>query len=109
MTNAEDAKLITLARSARARVGMPQAAAVRDLDGRSYAAAEVQLDALQLPAVDLAVAMAVSSGAKGLEAIAVVGEPDRLLNLDAAREFGGPDVPIHVADLDGTIIALKRT
>ncbi len=40
---AEDAKLVTLARSARARVGAAEGAAVRDQDGRTYAAATVAL------------------------------------------------------------------
>ena len=35
----EDAKLVTLARSARARTGAAQGAAVRDGDGRTYVAA----------------------------------------------------------------------
>lgn len=39
----EDAKIITLARSARARVGAAEGAAVRDTDGRTYAAATVAL------------------------------------------------------------------
>ena len=38
---AEDAKLVTLARATRARTGAAEGAAVRDLDGRTYAAATV--------------------------------------------------------------------
>lgn len=41
--DAEDGKLVTLARSARARIGAPEGAAVRDGDGRTYAAATVAL------------------------------------------------------------------
>ena len=37
----EDRKLVTLARSARARAGSEQGAAVRDGDGRTYAAPPV--------------------------------------------------------------------
>ncbi len=55
----EDAKLVTLARASRARTGAAEGAAVRDLDGRTYAASTVALDSLQLAALDLAVAMAV--------------------------------------------------
>lgn len=68
----EDAKLITLARAARARTGAEQGAAVRDADGRTYAATTVALPALSLSALQVAVAMAVSSGAGRLEAAAVV-------------------------------------
>lgn len=69
----EDTKLLTLAKSARARAGSAQGAAVRDLDGRTYVAAAVHLPTLELSALQLAVAMAVSSGALGLEAAVVLG------------------------------------
>ena len=72
--DAEDQKLVTLARSARARTGAAQGAAVRDGDGRTYVAATVALSTLQLSALQVAVAMAVSSGATALEAAVVLGE-----------------------------------
>ena len=46
--DAEDAKIVTLARSARARTGAAHGAAVRDLDGRTYAACTVALPSLSL-------------------------------------------------------------
>jgi cytidine deaminase len=72
----EDAKIVTLARSARARTGAAEGAAVRDTDGRTYAAATVALPSLTLTALQAAVAAAVSSGAPGLEAAAVVTTSD---------------------------------
>ncbi|MBO4275745.1 MULTISPECIES: cytidine deaminase [Microbispora] len=72
----EDTKIITLARSARARAGVPEGAAVRDETGRTYAATTVTLPSLRLSALQVAVAMAVSSGAKSLEAAAIVSEAD---------------------------------
>ena len=48
---AEDAKLVTLARAARARIGAIEGAAVRDQDGRTYAAATVALPSLGLSAL----------------------------------------------------------
>ena len=39
--SAEDQKLVTLARATRARSGAAEGAAVRDSDGRTYAAATV--------------------------------------------------------------------
>ncbi|MFN2517537.1 MAG: cytidine deaminase, partial [Jatrophihabitantaceae bacterium] len=72
--NPEDAKLATLARSARARSGTAQGAAVRDSDGRTYVATGVGLPSLTLSALQVAVAMAVSSGAKCLEAAVVLGD-----------------------------------
>ncbi|WP_293785082.1 cytidine deaminase [uncultured Aeromicrobium sp.] len=101
--SAEDAKLVTLARAARARHGASQGAAVRDLDGRTYAASTVAMDTLHLAALDLAVAMAVSSGAKGLEAAAVVTEGDVPIRTDTVSEFGGAGVPVVVADAAGTV------
>ena len=73
----EDLKIVTLARSARARVGAAEGAAVRDETGRTYAAAAVALPSLRLSALRLAVAMAVSSGASRLEAAALVSEAGR--------------------------------
>jgi hypothetical protein len=70
--DAEDGKLVTLARATRARTGAVSAAAVRDTDGRTYAAAPVQLPSLRLSALQVAVAMALSSGAAGLEAAVVL-------------------------------------
>jgi hypothetical protein len=91
----EDQKLVTLARATMARTGAAEGAAVRDLDGRTYAAAAVTLRSLTLAALEVCVAMAVSSGAKGLEAAVRLGgegEPD----LGAVRELGGAGVAVHV-------------
>jgi hypothetical protein len=71
--DAEDAKLVVLARGAMARAEAGSGAAVRDADGRTYAGAPVALDALSLTALQAAVAAAVSSGATGLEAAVLVG------------------------------------
>jgi hypothetical protein len=92
----EDVKIITLARSARARVAAAEGAAVRDETGRTYAAAAVALPSLQLSALHLAVAMAVSSGATSLEAAALVsdgGEPDPG-DIAAVRELGPDPAPV---------------
>jgi cytidine deaminase len=72
----EDAKLVTLARSARARTSAPEGAAVRDDMGRTYVAASVSLRSLQLSAVQAAVAAALSSGSTTLEAVVVVTSRD---------------------------------
>jgi cytidine deaminase len=70
--DAEDEKLVTLARASRARTGASEGAAVRDDIGRTYAAVTVALEHLSLSAVQAAVAAAVSSGVQKLEAAAVV-------------------------------------
>ncbi|MBO0834555.1 MAG: cytidine deaminase [Actinobacteria bacterium] len=100
----EDVKIITLARSARARVAAAEGAAVRDETGRTYAAAAVALPSLQLSALHLAVAMAASSGAAALEAAALVSEsagPDPN-DIAAVRELGPAAVVFHAAP-DGTV------
>jgi cytidine deaminase len=99
----EDAKLVTLARAARARAGSGQGAAVRDADGRTYVAVGVVLASIQLTALQLAVAMAVSSGASRLAAAVVVGaEPDAGPGLRALRDVTPEAVAYH-ADPDGTL------
>jgi cytidine deaminase len=99
----EDAKLITLAKSARARNGAAEGAAVRDDIGRTYAAATVALPSLTLTALQAAVAAAVSSGVQRLEAAAVVTEAEALdADSRAAAADLGVDAPLH-ADPDGAV------
>ncbi|MFB7274349.1 cytidine deaminase [Streptomyces sp. NPDC056244] len=101
----EDRKIITLARSARARNGVPEGAAVRDETGRTYVAGTVELASLRLSALRTAVAMAVASGATSLEAAAVVTEAETATDEDraAVRDLGGPATPLLVAAPDGTL------
>jgi hypothetical protein len=87
----ENAKLHTLAKAQRARNSAPEGAAVRDETGRTYVATTVDLPALRLTALQTAVAMAVVSGAKSLEAAVLVTEES---------EFRAEDLAV-VADLKG--------
>ena len=101
----EDAKLVVLARGARGRAAAAQGAAVRDDDGRTYAAATVNLPSLKLTAVQAAVAAAVSSGAQALEALAIVGGT---AGLDAASAAAAGDLGasiVVVADADGVVLS----
>jgi hypothetical protein len=101
----EDRKIVTLARSARARNGVPEGAAVRDETGRTYVAGTVALPSLNLSALRTAVAMAVASGAKSLEAAAVVSASDTVPEDDraAVRDLGGPGTPVLLAGPDGEV------
>lgn len=103
--DAEDAKLVTLARTTRVRVGTAQAAAVRDDTGRTYAAAEVSLPSLTLTALQAAVTLAVASGARGLEGAATVGDPPSVdeVSMAAMRELAGTGVRVHLAGPDGAL------
>jgi len=106
----EDAKLVTLARGARLRAyvpysGVAQGAAIRDSDGRTYAAATVENadPGLTTSALRAAVAAAASSGVRTFEAAAVVGGA-LVSEADVAvlREFG-VGVPLLLAGDDGRV------
>ena len=108
--DAQDAKLVTLARASMARIGADHGAAVRDADGRSYAAGPVALTCLSIEALDLAVAQAVSAGATGLEAAAVVSASDHpVVSVAAVREVGGEGIPVYVADQQGDLVEVLTT
>lgn len=100
----EDEKIVILARSARARTQASEGAAVRDTDGRTYAATTVKLPSFQITALQAAIAAAVSSGAEGLEAAAVV-TPSPLIDgasVQAVRDLAA-SAPIFRADLKGDV------
>ena len=98
----EDLKLVTLARAARARIGAIEGAAVRDEDGRTYAAATVALPSLSLTALQAAVAAAVAAGVSTLEAAAVVTEASTVDvgGYSAVRDLSA-SAPVHAATPDG--------
>ncbi len=103
-TNPEDLKIITLARSTRARTSAAAGACVRDTDGRTYAGASVALPHLTLSALQVAVAMAVSSGAPGLEAAALVGDEDPSADdLAVLGDLSGTEVAVWRADGSGAV------
>lgn len=104
ITDPEDKKLVVLARATRARTGAVEGAALRDLDGRTYAAATVDLPSLQVSALGVCIAMAIASGAQGAEAAVVLGEGSVAPgDLAALAEFAGTGVPVHHGVPNGTI------
>lgn len=105
----EDLKIVMLARSARARAGAAAGAAVRDETGRTYAAGPVELGSLRLSPLALAVAMAVSSGAGGLEAAALVTDRAEVDPADLAIVGeAGPGAVVLLAAPDGSVRATYR-
>lgn len=103
----EDQKLVTLARSTRARLSVPEAAAVRDETGRTYVAGTVALASLRLTALQAAVAAAVSSGARVLEAAAVVTAEPHAPRDDVSVVFdvAGPGALVFLAGPDGAVLS----
>lgn len=107
----EDQKLVTLARATRARIQAAEGAAVRDTDGRTYAAATVDLPALRLSAVQTVIAMAVASGSAGVDACVVLGDAQDLTEPDAAvlADFAGAaGVTVHLGDARGAVTATDQ-
>ncbi|MGW4631465.1 cytidine deaminase [Nocardia sp. NPDC004415] len=102
--DAEDNKLLVLARGALGRTGGASGAAVRDTDGRTYAAGEVALSALTLTALQAAVAAAISSGAEGFEAAVVVGGAADDAGIAAVREVS-PSASVIRTDRTGAVLS----
>jgi cytidine deaminase len=111
VTAPEFNKLVTLARGARGRIGAAEGAAVLDEMGRSYTGCTVTLPTLSLSAIHLAVATAVASGSRGLDAVVVVSAHNTLEphDVQAIRDFAGPGVPITVVDDRGEVVHEAHT
>jgi len=99
--SAEDAKLLTLARGARGRISAFQGAAIRDEMGRTYSAATVDNGTVAISALDLAVAQAISAGARGAEAAVVVGGEN--VEIDGLRSLAGGGVPVYACTAAGVV------
>ena len=72
LTNSEDQKLFTLASASMQRNKVLQSAGLRDGTGRTHVGNSIALAKLELDALQVALAMALSSGAEVIEAAVVV-------------------------------------
>jgi hypothetical protein len=104
----EDAKLLTLARGAAARIQASEGAAVRDETGRTYSSAAVTLGESSWSALDLAVAQAAAAGARGLEAAVVVTDIE-VTDVEVVRALAGVGVPIYLCSTSGAITTVLRS
>ncbi|MEE3853420.1 cytidine deaminase [Gordonia sp. LSe1-13] len=96
----EDQKLVVLARGALARAETTNAAAVRDGDGRTYAGAPVATRSLELSGLQVAIASALSSGARAFEAAVLVNGSADDPGIETLAEVSA-DAYTVVTDLSG--------
>lgn len=106
--DAEDQKLVTLAKGARARIGASTGAAVRDQDGRTYSGAAVVVGGNAYGALELAVATAVASGAKSLEAGCVAGEGASHNDVATFRAIAQSGAALIAADGAGSVLSVTH-
>lgn len=99
MNNPEDSKLATLASSTLARTGARQAAALRDITGRTYVAINVSTPALTLDAFEAVLTVALASGITGIESVVATGSQPA--NIKVIRDFA-PTATIFYLDLNGS-------
>lgn len=100
----EDAKLVALARQARARIQAQEGAAVRDDTGRSYSGATVELPSVTLTALQLAVAQAVAAGARDIEAAVVIANSNTADHQPISDAATTP-TPLHICSPKGEVVA----
>ncbi len=100
----EDAKLVALAKQARARIQAREGAAVRDDTGRSYSGATVELPSTSLTALQLAVAQAVAAGARDIEAAVVVTNATNIDDQPITDSSSTP-TPVHICSVKGDVVA----
>ena len=100
----EDAKLVALAKQARARIQAKEGAAVRDDTGRSYSGATVELPSTSLTALQLAVAQAVAAGARDIEAAVVITNSTTADHQPITDASSSP-TPLNICSPKGDVVA----
>lgn len=107
----DESALLHLAHENREFVGAAQSAGVTDGEGKRYVAAQVHLPSLDIPALSLAVAMAVGAGAKEIQSAVIVSNHgmNAVVNLDALRDVVGKNRRVVLGDDAGQAIALRTT
>ena len=105
LNDSEDQKLLTLAESSLQRNKVSQSAAVRDGIGRTHVGNAISMSSLDLDALQVALAMALSSGASIIEAAVVVGQTPSRHALENIREIS-PKASIWYVEMNGTVRAV---
>lgn len=98
--NPEDEKLAILATSTLARTGAKQAAALRDLTGRTYVAINISAPALTLDAVQAVFTVAAASQIAGVEGVVIAGEKAAMT---AVITDNSPQATIFHIDANGSV------
>ena len=96
LSNSEDQTLLTLASASMQRNNATQSAALRDGTGRTYVGNAITLVSLELDALQVALAIALSSGAAVIEAAVVVGRSPSGISLENVREISKNSMVWHV-------------
>lgn len=102
----EDAKLVALARQARARIQAAEGAAVRDDTGRSYSGATIDLPSTSLTALQLAIAQAHAAGARDIEAAVIVSKDVDLTTIDTSSvsDVAATPTPLFLCSVTGQVL-----
>ena len=107
----ETSKLMTLARGARARITAAEGASLRDDMGRTYSGASVHRGSLELSAIELTVASAISSGATGIEEVVLCSDEQALRPTDAQalHSLGNSGIPVTIISMRGEVVVMLRS
>ena len=102
--DAEDVKLITLARGARERAGARTGVAVRDETGRTYAGADADFPSGSVGAATIVLGQAWISGARALEAMVIVNADDTSHEFGLVADIANAHTYVLFCALDGTVL-----
>lgn len=95
LNNPEDQKLLVLAQATLSRSNADQAAALRDITGRTYVAISIDFAELKLDAVEAVFTVAMASQITGIEAVVFAGSPSA--KIAVITEFA-PTAAIYFAN-----------
>ena len=107
----EEAELLKRAYEHLQESGVAQGAAILDNAGRTFVASEVHVPSLDIDALTLAVAQALSAGAESIESAVVVSTHgmNAIVNLDTLRDVVGKGRNVILGDENAHALAVRIT